>query len=91
VVQVYLLPHDPPAYAPRRWLAAFARVSLAAGERRTVSLAVPAEALTLVDERGARQPLGGAVDVAVGGGQPDRDGRYPDGARGLTASVRLGG
>jgi beta-glucosidase len=90
VVQVYVLPHDPPAYAPRRWLAAFTRVSLAAGERRSVSLALPPDALTLVDERGTRRPLGGAVDVAVGGGQPDRDGRYPDGARGLTASVRLG-
>jgi beta-glucosidase len=90
VVQAYLLPRDPPAYAPRRWLAAFARVSLAAGERRTVSLALPPDALTLVDARGARQPLTGAVDVAVGGGQPDRDGRYPDVARGLTASVRLG-
>jgi beta-glucosidase len=90
VVQVYLIPHDPPAYAPRRWLATFARVSLTAGERRTVSLALLPEALTLVDERGGRRPLGGVVDVAVGGGQPDRDGRYPDGARGLTASVRLG-
>jgi beta-glucosidase len=90
VVQVYLLPHDPPGYAPRRWLAAFARVSLAAGERRTVSLAPPPDALTLVNERGVRQPLGGVVDVAVGGAQPDRDGRYPDGARGVTASVRLG-
>ncbi len=90
VVQVYLLPRDPPAYAPRRWLVAFARVPLAAGERRVLSLALPPQALTLVDGRGVRQPLVGAVDVAVGGGQPDRDGRYADGARGLTASVRLG-
>ncbi len=30
-----------PAYAPRRWLAAFARVPLAPGERRTVSLTLP--------------------------------------------------
>src|SRR5205814_6578338 len=37
VVEAYLLPRDPPAYAPRLWLGAFARVSLAAGERRTVS------------------------------------------------------
>ena len=89
VVQVYLASHDPPGYAPHRWLAAFARVSLAPGKRCTVSLQLPPQALTLVDERGARRPLTGAVEVAVGGGQPDRDGRYPDGARGLTASVRL--
>jgi beta-glucosidase len=91
VIQVYLLPRDPPPYAPRRWLVAFARVSLAAGERRAVSLALGPEALTLVDERGARRPLTGAVDIAVGGVEPDRDGRYPDGARGLVASVRLPG
>ena len=79
-----------PAYAPHLWLAAFARLSLTAGERRTISLALPAGALTLVDERGQRRPLTGAVDIAVGGAQPDRDGRYADGARGLTASARLG-
>ena len=59
------------------------------GERRTISLALPPEALTLVDERGQRRPLQGAVGIAVGGAAPDRDGHYPD-ARGLTASVRLG-
>jgi beta-glucosidase len=90
VVEVYLLPRDPPAYAPRRWLAAFARVSLGPGERRAVSLALSPVALTLVDERGMRRALVGSVDVAVGGAEPDRDGRYPGGARGLTTSVRLG-
>ena len=84
------MPHDPPPYAPRRWLAAFARVALGPGERRALALALPPGALTLVDERGARRALGGAVDVAVGGVAPDRDGRYPGDARGLTASVRLG-
>jgi beta-glucosidase len=90
VVEVYLLPRAPPAYAPRRWLAAFARVSLAPGEMRAVRLTLSAEALTLVDERGARHPLAGAVDIAVGGAQPSPDGHYPDSARGLSASVRLG-
>jgi beta-glucosidase len=89
VVQVYVVPRNPPAYAPRLWLAAFARVPLLPGERRTVSLAMPPEALTLVDERGQRRPLMGTVDIAVGGAAPDRDGYGPD-ARGLTASVRLG-
>jgi beta-glucosidase len=89
VVEVYIVPRNPPAYAPRLWLAAFARVPFAAGERRAVSLALPPEALTLVDEHGQRRPLTGTVDIAVGGLAPDRDGHYPDGARGLTASVRL--
>ena len=90
VVEAYLIPRDPPAYAPRLWLAAFVRVSLAPGERRAISLTVPPEALTLVDEQGQRRPITGTVDVAVGGAQPDRDGRYTDGARGLTTSARLG-
>jgi beta-glucosidase len=90
VMQVYVVPRTPPAYAPRLWLAAFARVPLAPGERRTVSLTLPPEALTLVDEHGQRRPITGTVDIAVGGAQPDRDGRYTDGARGLTASARLG-
>jgi beta-glucosidase len=89
VVQVYFVPRGPPAYAPHRWLAAFARIALAAGERRTVSLSLPPQALTLVDERGQRRSLTGTVDLAVGAVQPDRGGRYPDG-RGLTASARLG-
>jgi len=90
VVEVYLVPRNPPAYAPHLWLAAFVRVPLTPGERRTVSLSLPPEALTLVDEHGERRPLTGAVDIAVGGVAPARDGRYSDGARGLTASARLG-
>ncbi len=90
VVEAYVLPHGLPAYAPHRWLAAFARVTLAPGERHTVSLSLPPRALSYVDERGEWRPLTKAVDIAVGGGQPDRDGHYPNDRRGLTASARLG-
>src|SRR5205814_6517311 len=40
VVEVYLSKPDAPAYAPRRWLAAFTRVTLAPRERRTIRLTV---------------------------------------------------
>jgi beta-glucosidase len=90
VVEAYVLPRGLPAYAPKRWLADFARVTLAPGERRVVSLALSPRALSYVDEQGAWRPLTGDVDLAVGGGQPDRGGRYTDDARGLTAPVRLG-
>jgi beta-glucosidase len=90
VVEAYVIPRGLPAYAPRRWLTAFERVSLAPGERRTVTLPLGPRALSFVDDRGVWRPLPGDADVAVGGGQPDRTGRYPDSARGLTASVRLG-
>jgi beta-glucosidase len=91
VVQLYLSPRARPAYAPARWLAAFARVSLAAGEQRTVTLALSPHALGIVDERGRRIVAAGWMDVAVGGGQPGRDGRYPDAARGLTAALEVTG
>jgi beta-glucosidase len=88
VVEAYVLPRDPPGYAPRRWLAAFTRVGLASGERRTVRFVFPPRALALVDERGMHRPLAGDVDIAVGGGQPDRAGRYRE-ATGATTSLRL--
>jgi beta-glucosidase len=91
VVQVYLLPRGAPSYAPHRWLAAFARVPLAAGEQRTVRFALPPRALALVDERGRRLVGPGRLDVAVGGGQPGPDGRYPDDARGLTGTLTITG
>jgi beta-glucosidase len=89
VVEVYVLPRGAPHYAPRRWLAAFARVPLGRGERRTVQLVIAPAALSLVDDHGERRPLAGDVDVAVGGGQPDRTGRYPDDAHGATAALTL--
>ncbi|HTA19039.1 MAG TPA: glycoside hydrolase family 3 C-terminal domain-containing protein, partial [Polyangia bacterium] len=88
VVQVYLSKPDAPAYAPRRWLAAFTRVTLAARERRTVKVVVPARQLTLVDEAGARVPLAGAIAIAVGGRQPDAAWRYATTSDGLTSSAR---
>jgi beta-glucosidase len=73
VVQVYVSRPDAPPYAPRRWLAAFARVAaLAPGERRTVALTLPARALTLVDERGARLVLSGDFVVTAGQGTDAR-------------------
>jgi beta-glucosidase len=80
VVQVYVSKPDAPAYAPRRWLAAFTRVPLAPRERRTVHLTLPARALTLVDDAGHRAPIAGDVLVAIGGGQPDAAWRYASAA-----------
>jgi beta-glucosidase len=91
VVEAYLSKPDAPAYAPRRWLAAFARVTLAPRERRTVRLTIPARALTLVDEAGTPRPLAGDVALAVGGGQPDAAWRFSDPAAGLVAHLRVAG
>jgi beta-glucosidase len=90
VVQAYVIPHEVPAYAPRRWLGGFTRVTLAPGERRIVKIPLTGNPLTFVDDNGARQPLIGDVDIAVGGRQPDRAGRYADDTQGMTTTLRLG-
>ena len=89
VVEVYVMPRAAPAYAPHRWLAAFTRVPLAAGERRTVRLPLAPNSLSFVDDGGSRRPLAGDVDIAVGGRQPDRAGRYASDAHGVTLRLSL--
>ncbi|BCS31860.1 hypothetical protein TBR22_A10630 [Luteitalea sp. TBR-22] len=54
------------AGAPRRTLAAFRRVTLAPGASTRVDLPLDADALSIVDERGVRQPATGTVTVHVG-------------------------
>jgi beta-glucosidase len=49
-----------------RRLVAFARVALAAGERKTVRLVIPHEALALVDARGREVVEPGAFELQVG-------------------------
>ena len=74
VVQLYIIPRNAPAYAPRRWLAGYSRVTLKPGERRIVRIPFGPNALTYIDEAGVRHPLDGEVKVAMGGRQPDRAG-----------------
>ena len=73
VVQVYL---EPPAgsVAPRHALAAFQRVHLRAGERRTVRFWLDARALSTVDAEGVRAVVPGRYALAIGGGQPGQAG-----------------
>jgi beta-glucosidase len=89
VVQLYVARPGSPAFVPRRWLAAFARVTLAAGERRVVPLALSARAFSIVDERGARVTPSGEVALAVGGGQPDGAWSFVAGRSGVTATLRI--
>ena len=52
--------------APRKALAAFRRVTLAAGASARVSLPLDGEPLTIVDEKGARRQATGPIIVTVG-------------------------
>jgi beta-glucosidase len=54
------------ASAPRKALAAFRRVTLAAGASTRVSLSLDAEPLALVDEQGTRRSASGRISVSVG-------------------------
>jgi beta-glucosidase len=67
VVQLYVAK---PGDAANPTLAGFRRIHLKAGERKRITLALDARALSQVDAAGARKVVPGAYTVHVGGGQP---------------------
>jgi len=67
VVQLYLAK---PGDTANPVLAGFSRVSLKAGENRTVTLPLDARALSQVGQDGIRKVLPGDYIVTLGGGQP---------------------
>src|SRR5690606_23921835 len=69
VVQLYLSRPDLPNQ-PIRSLAAFDRVHLARGEKRTVSFTLDERDLSTVDDAGVRAVRPGKVELWLGGGQP---------------------
>jgi beta-glucosidase len=69
VVELYVT-HPGVAGAPLRALAAFQRVHLERGEKKTVKLTLTERELSLVDAAGKRRVVAGPVEVWVGGGQP---------------------
>lgn len=75
VVQVYVRANSATGRVPRHALAGFARVSLAPGEERTVTVPIAARALTYVDADGVRRAEPGQFTVWAGGGQPGTDAR----------------
>ena len=70
VLQVYVHVDDKNE-VPNPKLAAFARVKLAAGEKKTVFVSIPNKAFSVVDEDGQSQFSGSKADIYVGFGQPD--------------------
>ncbi len=71
VVQVYVKAEDSAFAPPNPVLCAFRRVSLAAGEAKTVNLPLRPEAFPVVDERGERVSGGKRYSVYIGLQQPD--------------------
>ena len=88
VAQVYIKAEDSPYSPPNPRLCAFARVRLAAGEKRRVALELAPEAFTVVDETGARVRPGGPYSLYVGGSQPDARSARLTGERPLRIQMR---
>lgn len=68
VVQVYVgLPDDQGPTQPPRWLRAFEKVSLAAGESRTINMALPARAFSYWDQPNRQWLVSpGCHEISVG-------------------------
>jgi beta-glucosidase len=72
--------------APVRSLKGFQRIHLKAGETRKVSFKVDAQALSIVDAKGARVVPAGTAALWVGGGQPG--GARPAAGAAVTLTVQ---
>ena len=71
VVQVYIKDLQSPLAVANHSLCAFTRISLRAGEKRTVSLTLSPAAFQVVDEDGSRKLDSHAFRIYVGLSQPD--------------------
>ena len=81
VVQLYVTDIEASVPVPLRHLEGVARVSLKAGETRTVSFVLTPEQLVAYDDDGRPFVESGAFEISVGGGQP------PDPTSGAVTTV----
>lgn len=79
VVEVYIKDNESKFAVRNHSLCAFKRVSLKAGESKTVELPVRNAALTVVDDKGERYVDSTKFTLYVGGSQPDARERCVDG------------
>lgn len=73
VVQLYVASDQPRSIDPMRQLKGTQRVTLKAGETRTVEFTLPPKSFALVDEKGDLRVDAGAYTISVGGKQPGAD------------------
>ncbi len=71
VLQCYIKDSVSPDAVPNHSLCAFSRVSLKAGETKTVSIVVPAKSMLVVNNDGERIQGSGIYKLSIGTGQPD--------------------
>jgi beta-glucosidase len=84
VVQVYVSNLNASVPVPIRALKGFKRIHLLPDEVKTVDVAIPSDAFSIINEKNKRVVLPGKFEIYVGGGQPDAMG-----AKGLKTSITL--
>lgn len=89
VVQVYIKDLDSDLAVPNYSLCGFERVSLKAGEKKTVEVTVPNTAMSVVDEEGERHIDSRNFKLFVGFSQPDARSRKLTGKEPAEISVVL--
>ncbi len=72
VVELYLRDEKSPFAPPNPALCGFGRITLAAGEEKTVEIAIAPDAFTVVNDAGERLPGSGSWTLYAGFGGPDK-------------------
>lgn len=70
VAQLYISGQNHTAPAPLKALKGFRRISLQAGESKTISFELTPDDLSVAGENGVYKPLKGKISISAGGGQP---------------------
>ncbi len=91
VVQLYLTDHEASVPVPMRELRGFRRIRLAPGAAETVSFALTARHMALINEAGEARVEPGAFTVSVGGHQPDARSQALAGSEVLSARFTVTG
>jgi len=73
IVQVYVQNTNADEFNPHKTLAAFERVSLQPGEKKTVSFTISKDQLSSVTEQGQKVVKPGEYAISVGGAQPSTE------------------
>jgi len=71
VVQLYVINQDASIKAPLKTLKGFERISLKAGESKTITFTLSPEDLSYVTAEGNYQQYNGKIKIAIGGNQPN--------------------
>lgn len=89
VLQLYIKDNDSPFAVKNHSLCGFARVQLAAGEEKMITLKLKDRAFTSVDEEGNRAVFGKHFTLFAGFSQPDKRSEVLTGKRCVSATVEF--